>query len=203
MLLAPLTVTLLSAYQPALVASLSWLHATFSNNNYTQCVSWWKLLSLRTGSSAATALSLHHYHNMSFFISANASHAQFRIKGKISKILRSNKTLHHKLAKVYMTLKLIPPVERSIPELFKYATLFLQWDSKIYHPAQKTGLFHFEALSNIQSTQSSSYFEQLWAPIRCPWLLNHYVGSYSHCLHATRNRALVTPFWEGNHWTLA
>jgi hypothetical protein len=38
MLLAPLTVALLSAPQPALVPSLSWLYATFSNISYMHCV---------------------------------------------------------------------------------------------------------------------------------------------------------------------
>jgi hypothetical protein len=45
-------------------------------------------------------------------MSATASHAQFKIEAKTSKILRSNKMLLHYLAKVRKFLELIPRVKR-------------------------------------------------------------------------------------------
>ena len=53
-------------------------------------------------------------------MSATASHAQFKINAKTSKVLLTNKMLLHYLAKVCKSLKFIPHVKRFVPELFKY-----------------------------------------------------------------------------------
>jgi len=47
---------------------------------------------------------------------ATASHAQFKIEAKTSKILCSNKMLLHYLVKVRKSLKFLPPVKQLVPE---------------------------------------------------------------------------------------
>jgi len=120
---------------------------------------------------------------------------RFKIEAKTSKSFRSNKTLLRYLAKVHKSLKFFPHVKRLVPELFKHPTPLCQWDSKIYHPAQQT------ARSTVKHcvTFCNTVFLPWGAlsPTRCPWLLNHYVSSCSRYLQATRNTALVMPYWEG------
>ena len=128
-------------------------------------------------------------------MSATASHTQFKTEVKTSKILRSNKVLLHYLAKMHKSLKFIAPVKWLVPELFKYPTPLCQWDSKIYHPAQKTACSSLKLCVTSCNTQLF-YFEELWPP---PAVHGYSIITSAATVNICRTRHAVLRRTTG-HW---